>query len=187
MFYNRNHKGYQTEAHKEFAQPVRRYNYNYNNRQELDRTHYGFETFNNRFDLQQYDVPCADILELDDQFVLELALPGVVLDDVELKIEGNYLTVIAKRTPTMFEEKASYLRRELPATLMIREFAFETEIIWENVEARLDRGLLFISLPKLEAAIRIPVSHGSIEGHVSSTKTRTLKTEVRSNKEITIK
>jgi hypothetical protein len=87
----------------------------------------------------------------------------------------------------MFEEKASYLRRELPATLMVREFEFETEILWENVEARLDRGLLFISLPKVEAAIRIPVSHGSIEGHVSSTKTRTLKTEVRSGKEITIK
>jgi HSP20 family molecular chaperone IbpA len=182
MFYNRNHKGYQTEARREFAQPVRNYNYKH----ELDRTNYGFESYN-RFDLQQYDVPCADILELDDQFVLELALPGVVLDDVELKIEGNFLTVIAKRTPTMFEEKASYLRRELPATLMIREFEFETEILWENVEARLDRGLLFISLPKVEAAIRIPVSHGSIEGHVSSTKTRTLKTEVRSHKEITIK
>ncbi|CAN5348552.1 hypothetical protein BH11CYA1_BH11CYA1_45640 [soil metagenome] len=171
MFYNRNYKGYQSETHREFHMPVRN---------RLNNDIY-------RFDQHQYDVPSADILELDDQFVLELALPGVVLDDVELKIEGNFLTVIAKRTPTMFEEKASYLRRELPATLMVREFEFETEILWENVEARLDRGLLFISLPKLEAAIRIPVSHGSIEGHVSSTKTRTLKTEVRSAKEISIK
>lgn len=169
MFFNRTIKGYNM--------PVRNYTHGY-----------GFETYNHRnWELNRYDVPCADILELDDQFVLELALPGVVLDDIELKIEGGTLTVIAKRTPTMFEEKAFYLHRELPATFMVREFNFETEILWENVEARLERGLLYISLPKMEAALRIPVSHGSIEGHVSSTKTRTLKTEVRSGKEVTIK
>jgi len=181
--YNRNHRefGHKEFGSREVGMPVRNH---------LNRAHYGFDSFtkaNYEFGQTQYDIPCADILELDDQFVLELALPGVVLDDIELKIEGRYLTVIAKRTPTMFEEKAMYLRRELPATLMVREFEFEAEILWENVEARLDRGLLFISLPKLEAALRIPVSHGSIEGHVSSTKTRTLKTEVRSGKEITIK
>ena len=83
----------------------------------MTRNHYGFETMNNVTWNGQYEVPCADVLELDNEFVLELALPGVVLDDIEIKVEGRYLTVIAKRIPTMFEEKALYLRRELLSPL----------------------------------------------------------------------
>ena len=61
MFYNRTLKGYNM--------PQRNLN-----------AGYGFETYNTtKWELNRYDVPCADILELDDQFVLELALPGVVL------------------------------------------------------------------------------------------------------------
>jgi len=130
-------------------------------------------------------VPETDILDLDDRYVLELALPGVVLDDVELKVEDNFLTVIAKRTPNMFEERAVYLRKELPCHFLVREFEFEDEIVIEEIEARLDRGILFISLPKLEAAIRIPVSAGSIESHPNETTTRVHKGESR--KKVSVK
>ncbi|MBK9203781.1 MAG: Hsp20/alpha crystallin family protein [Candidatus Obscuribacter sp.] len=44
-------------------------------------------------------------------FILELALPGVVLDDIEVKVEENFLTVTAKRTPVMFQDRATYLRK----------------------------------------------------------------------------
>jgi HSP20 family molecular chaperone IbpA len=134
-------------------------------------------------------VPCADVLELDDQFILELALPGVNLDDIEIKVEEQVLTVIAKRTPTMFEEKAIYLQKELPTHFMFRQFEFECEILTENIEARLERGLLYISVPKLEVALRIPVSVGMLEGHYTNNlKTRVGKqAEHRTHKEIAIK
>ncbi len=136
---------------------------------------------------QSYATPETDILELDDQFVLEIALPGVVLDDVEIKVEYNTLIVVAKRTPVLFEEKASILRKELPSGYMVREFEFETEILPEHIEARMDRGILFVSVPKVESALRIPVSAGTIEGHLPSMKTRVQKQEMRNNKEVTIK
>jgi len=137
----------------------------------------------------QYATPETDVLELDEQYILEIALPGVVLDDVELKIEENTLIVVAKRTPTMFEEKAAILRKELPGGYLVREFEFEMEIMHEHIEARLDRGILFISVPKVEAALRIPVSAGSLEGHLPGMKTRINSKEqhVRSSKEVTIK
>jgi len=132
--------------------------------------------------------PETDILELDDQFVLEIALPGVVLDDVEIKVEYNQLTVVAKRTPVLFEEKAAVLRKELPAGYLVREFEFETEILPEHIEARMDRGILFVSIPKVESALRIPVSAGTIEGHLPGLKTRVQKQEnMRSGKEVSIK
>jgi HSP20 family molecular chaperone IbpA len=100
-----------------------------------------------------------------------------VLDDVELKVEENYMMLIAKRTPNMFEERAIYLRRELPSHYLVREFEFSEEIEAEEIEARLDRGILFISIPKVEAAVRIPVSAGSIEQHMLESTTRMPKNE----------
>lgn len=170
MFYNR--------THREFQSPWRNH---------LNRSYYGCGFEREMLQHTGWEVPCADVLELDDQFILELALPGVVLDDIEVKVEENYLTVVAKRTPTMFQDRATYLRKELPTTLMVREFEFETEILAEHIEARLDRGLLFISVPKAETALRIPVSAGTIEGHMGNLKGRSHKTEIRSAKEVTIK
>ena len=133
--------------------------------------------------------PLTDILELDDQFILEIALPGVLLDDVEIKAEENYLTVIAKRTPAMFEERANVLRKELPLGLFTRQFVFDAAIMVEHIEARMEYGILFVSIPKLEAARRVPVSHGSIESVRSQVKTHvSSKAEnLRSGKEVSVK
>lgn len=135
-----------------------------------------------------YTAPEADVLELDDQYLLEIALPGVVLDDIELKVEENIITVIAKRTPAMFEEKAAVISKELPCGYLVRHFEFETEILHEQIEARMDRGILFVHVPKVEVALRIPVSAGSIESHFPGMKTRVgSKSEMRAGKEVTIK
>jgi HSP20 family protein len=156
----------------------------------------GFAQFNRHLDQWNcarnnwnHATPETDILELDDQYILEIALPGVVLDDVELKVEESLLTVVAKRTPAMFEEKASVLRKELPAGYLVREFEFEGEIIHDQIEARMDRGILFISIPKVEVALRIPVSAGNLEGNLNGMKTRVAKTESmhQSRKEVSIK
>ena len=166
-------------------------------RRPMNRSHFnqtsqfGYETEVSPWACQNnwaYATPETDILELDDQYILQVALPGVVLDDVELKVEENLLTVVAKRTPAMFEEKAAILRKELPAGYLVREFEFETEIHHEHIEARMDRGILFISIPKVEVALRIPVSAGNLEGHLQGMKTRVSKSDsLRSQKEVTLK
>ncbi len=83
-------------------------------RNHLNRSYYGYGYEATTLQNQGWDIPSADDLELDDQFILELALPGVVLDDIEVKVEENFLTVTAKRTPVMFQDRATYLRKELP-------------------------------------------------------------------------
>ncbi|MBZ0184719.1 MAG: Hsp20 family protein [Candidatus Obscuribacterales bacterium] len=133
------------------------------------------------WDKTTFSAPPTNVLEMDERYILEIALPGVVLDDVELKVEGQYLTLTAKRTPNMFEEKAQFLKKELPLHYLVREFEFIEEIIEEEIEARLDRGILFVSIPKFEAARRIHVSAGNLEQHM--TETRVGKRE----KQVTVK
>ncbi len=173
MLYTRTLKEFQTRKNM-------RHNLEYRNQ-------LSFENLSNNWNWENlhYVTPETDILELDEQYILEIALPGVVLDDVELKIEDNFLTVVAKRTPAMFEEKAAILRKELPSGFYVREFEFETEICVDSIEARLDRGILFVSVPKIEVAQRIPVSAGTIETHLPGMKTRVHKSDMR--KEVTIK
>ncbi|MBK7836989.1 MAG: Hsp20/alpha crystallin family protein [Candidatus Obscuribacter sp.] len=64
-------------------------------RNHLNRSYYGYGYEATTLQNQGWDIPSADVLELDDQFILELALPGVVLDDIEVKVEENFLTVTA--------------------------------------------------------------------------------------------
>jgi HSP20 family protein len=123
--------------------------------------------------------PEANVLELDDRYLLEVALPGVVLDDVELKSEQNFITIQAKRLPAVFEEQALVHMQEMPYANLVRHFEFNTPIFSEQVEARMDRGILYVSVPKMEIAHRIPVSHGTIEGRLGGMKTQVIgKTQI---------
>ena len=184
MFYNRLTREYPVQVRNQFRPYFRPVNNRFLG--ELNPQYLNNWGWNNQ---SHHATPHTDILELDEQFVLEIALPGVVLDDVELKVEENLLTVIAKRTPNMIEERGLFLQKEMPCGYFIRHFEFETPIIHEHIEARMDRGILFVSIPKVEAALRIPVSAGSIESHIPGVKTRvTPKNDlVRSQKEVTVK
>jgi HSP20 family protein len=191
MFYNRPQYPVQVRQQLGRTYGYSRYN-RFNNMSEMETSQWQQQPGNWGWGWSQgYNTACpaTDILELDEQFVLEIALPGVVLDDVELKIEENILTVIAKRTPNMFEERAALLRKEMPCGYFVRHFEFECPIIQEHIEARMDRGILFVSLPKVEASLRIPVSAGTIDSHISGLKTRVgSKNEtLRSGKEVSVK
>ncbi len=76
MFFNRTIRNFQM-----MNRPVNRY---FENRH---LSSYGSELTNWNWQHANYSTPETDVLELDDQYLLELALPGVTLDDIELKIE----------------------------------------------------------------------------------------------------
>jgi HSP20 family molecular chaperone IbpA len=121
--------------------------------------------------------------------LVEVALPGVVLDDVEIKAEEHFLTIQAKRLPVAFEEDALIHIQEMPFSYLLREFEFFAPIVTEQIEARMDRGILYISVPKLEVTHRIPVSAGMIESRLPGLKTQIIsKTDSsRHNKEVVSK
>ena len=192
MFYNRMTREYPVQVRTPFNRPFgssRPYSTRYNSLAELELNNPQYTNPGNWGWGEHTACPNTDILELDDQFVLEIALPGVVLDDVELKVEENLLSVIAKRTPNMFEERATLLRKEMPCGYFVRHFEFDCPIICEHIEARMDRGILFVSIPKIEAALRIPVSAGSIDSHIPGVKTRVSQKseQLRSGKEVSVK
>jgi HSP20 family protein len=91
-------------------------------------------------------VPLADIEETDDAYLIEMDLPGVMQDDVDIEINGRELTVSGEIKE---KERTGILRRR---TRKVGEFHYAVtlpmDIDEENVSANLDGGVLTIRVPK---------------------------------------
>jgi HSP20 family protein len=91
-------------------------------------------------------VPLADIEETDDAYTIEMELPGIKQDDVDIEVNGRELTVTGE---VKEKERTGILRRR---TRKIGEFTYSvtlpSEIDDDEVTATLDSGVLTIRVPK---------------------------------------
>lgn len=94
-------------------------------------------------------VPRANILENKDAYVLELEMPGVTKDGVEITVENNELTIIGHRRDTEF--KAEIVYRESRPLDYRRVFDLDPSIDTTRISAKVDQGVLTLTLPKAES------------------------------------
>ena len=89
-----------------------------------------------------------------DNYVIEMALPGVKPDAVEISVLGNQLTVRGERPGAAQEQERGrqQLHRELPRGQFERTVTLPTEIDADKAEARFEHGMLHLTVPKVEAA-----------------------------------
>jgi len=86
-----------------------------------------------------------------DTYDIEIDLPGVNKEDIELKIEDDYLTVNAiRRTKNEVKEEDYYLC-ESQFGLISRSFILPKDVDREKIKANYEDGRLYISLEKEEA------------------------------------
>jgi HSP20 family protein len=103
-------------------------------------------------------VPDADMEETDDAYLVEVELPGVSKDDIDISLSGRRLTIDGERKE---KERVGVLRRRART---VGRFHFEITLpgaVDENgVTASLDDGVLTVRVPKAnnESPRRIQVS-----------------------------
>jgi HSP20 family protein len=86
-----------------------------------------------------------------DTYDIEIDLPGVKKEEIELKIEDDYLTINAiRRTKNSVKEEDYYLC-ESSFGLISRSFILPKDIDREKISANYEDGKLYISLEKEEA------------------------------------
>lgn len=99
----------------------------------------------------------ADVEESDDAYLVEVELPGVKGDDIDVEVAGRRLTVSGERKE---RERVGILRRQ---TRTVGRFHYEVvlpgDVAEDEVEAGLNEGVLTIRIPKVAAdrPKRIPV------------------------------
>lgn len=96
-------------------------------------------------------VPAADAWESQDEVVVELALPGVNPDEVDITFEQDTLTVTGQLGLTTKPEGQHWILRERPRGTFQRRFSLQVPVDVERVEATYNNGILTLHLPKSEA------------------------------------
>lgn len=94
--------------------------------------------------------PAVNLWEDDGSLYIEAELPGLSMDDLEVLVTDNELTIKGERRPTA-PENAATLRRERGTGTFERTISLPVDINAENVEAKLHDGVLMITLPKAPA------------------------------------
>ena len=96
--------------------------------------------------------PAVDILETEDALVLKADLPDVRIDNIDVRVENNTLTLRGQRDFSKDETTKGWYRIERSYGEFMRSFAVPSTVDTEKVGADYKNGVLTISLPKKEAA-----------------------------------
>jgi len=96
--------------------------------------------------------PPVNLWEDDDNLYAEAELPGVTADQLALHVnEGNLLTIEGER-PAPADVKGQWLRQERGFGTFSRAVELPVAVDADKVEARFEKGVLALKLPKTQAA-----------------------------------
>jgi HSP20 family protein len=93
-------------------------------------------------------VPAVNILETENEFILEVAAPGLRKENFNLHVEQKRLSISAQAEETKQEGK--YARREFGYHSFKRVFALPDFVNIDAIQASYEDGILRISIAKRE-------------------------------------
>lgn len=91
-------------------------------------------------------MPAANVLETEEGFFIDLAIPGIAKDAVKLEIANRSLIVSGERKATE-NEHTNYQRKEFSYGNFSRSFRIPEKVDTATISAEYNNGMLHISLP----------------------------------------
>jgi len=95
--------------------------------------------------------PRTNMYEHGDNFEIRAEVPGLEKDDLNVKIQGNYLEISGERGSDAPEGYKTH-KTERGIGSFSRSFTLPADIDSTKVDATLKNGVLYLTLPKHEAA-----------------------------------
>ncbi len=93
--------------------------------------------------------PNVNSREDEDKYYIEVELPGVKKDNVDIKVDGNVLTISGKRVVKDEVKDEDYHKVESLYGLFSRSFTLPEKVDISNIEAEFENGILEVVIPKL--------------------------------------
>jgi HSP20 family protein len=100
----------------------------------------------------RYFVPAADIFETEEALTVVLEMPGVATNNVDVQIENNVLRVEGKIDHSAYTG-IDPVYTEYNVGHYARVFALSDKIDQEAITARVEDGVLTLTLPKSKDAL----------------------------------
>ncbi|WP_028891947.1 Hsp20/alpha crystallin family protein [Tenacibaculum sp. 47A_GOM-205m] len=97
-------------------------------------------------------LPAVNIKNNENEFIVDVAAPGMNKDDFQINIENDILTISSEKKEDKEETNDNYTRKEYSYMSFKRSFTLPKGIVdYEKIKATYKNGELKISIPKLEA------------------------------------
>lgn len=94
----------------------------------------------------------ADIIEEDENYVIEMDIPGFKKEEIDIKYDEGYITITAKKDLSKKEDKRNFIQRERAYGEYSRSF-YLGNVNEDNINAKFEDGILKIKCPKEEKQI----------------------------------
>jgi len=106
---------------------------------------------NSNFSSTNTSLPAVNVKETNDEFLIELAAPGMEKKDFKINFKNNVITISSEKENNKEEKNENYTRREFSYQSFQRSFTVpENAILSEKIEASYNNGILEVKLPKRE-------------------------------------
>ena len=97
-------------------------------------------------------VPAVNIAETENDFHIELAVPGLKKEDFKISLDKNVLSVSAEQKTENKQEEKRYNKREYSYTSFVRSFTLPETADQERIDAEYVDGILRVTVAKKEEA-----------------------------------
>ena len=97
---------------------------------------------------EQFIAPAATVLENADGYTLEVEMPGVSKENLEMWVENNELTILGRRSIPVVE--GTLIHRESRPENFRRTFELDPSIDAGKISAKIEQGVVTLTLPKAE-------------------------------------
>ena len=101
-----------------------------------------------RTQAEHFIVPPASVIEAGDGYTLELEMPGVTKDGLDISVENNELAIIGRRSLPKIE--GALIHHESRPENFQRTFELDPSIDGDKISAKIEQGLVTLTLPKAE-------------------------------------
>jgi HSP20 family protein len=98
----------------------------------------------------QYLTPSVDVESTEEGYVIRAEMPGVDKAGLEITVENGEMTIIGHRRKVQFPGEPAHL--EIRHNDFRRVYELDPAIDTTKISARIDQGLLTLTLPKAERA-----------------------------------
>jgi len=120
-------------------------------RSQLNRLFSDFDDSFASFGRSSVTTPYTNVNDNGDELILQAEVPGMSKNDLQVKIQGNYLELTGSRKAQAPEGYRAH-RVERRSSTFTRSFTLAADVDADKVEAELSDGILTLTLPKVEAA-----------------------------------
>jgi len=113
-----------------------------------------FDWTNRNYSNGTTTLPSVNVKENDDEYIVEMAVPGMNKDDFQIEVINNVLTIKSELKSEHEENDGDhYTRREFSYQSFQRSFNLNNDVVDDrSIKATYHDGILCVNLPKKEEA-----------------------------------